>query len=394
MPGAAAAVRGQAAVAPANGRMPWHQRCPSGARPRPVQREADMTSPSSPVLARPRGAGPLPAVLLGRLRNLAAWSADRESAGPRRRLQIALGVLWLLDAALQYQPYMFSQAFAVKILDGSAAGSPGPVADPVMTASRLMLHNLPAANTGFATVQLALAAGLLWRPAVRVALASTVAWSLAVWWLGESLGGIFSGAASPVSGAPGAVILYALVALLAWPVRTGDRQQATVADGSPLGARWSRAAWLVLWVSSAYLVLQAPNRTPGALAGGIARLAAGEPHWVAALDQAAAVAAGHAGAVAPVLLAAAFWVIGVAIFFPAAVRPALALSILVAALIWVVGENFGGIMTGQATDPNTGPLLVLVAVAFWPAGRGVRGGLRAPGSYRPAVTRPAVTRPP
>src|SRR5487761_1380313 len=125
MPGAAAAVRGQAAVAPANGRMPWHQRCPSGARPRPMQREADMTSPSSPVLARPRGAGPLPAVLLGRLRNLAAWSADRESAGPRRRLQLALGVLWLLDAALQYQPYMFSQAFAVKILDGSAAGRPG-----------------------------------------------------------------------------------------------------------------------------------------------------------------------------------------------------------------------------------------------------------------------------
>ena len=41
-------------------------------------------------------------------------------------------------------------------------------------------------------------------------------------------------------------------------------------------------------------------------------------------------------------------------------------SIILAAAIWVIGENFGGILTGQATDPNTGPLLVLVALAFWP----------------------------
>ena len=37
------------------------------------------------------------------------------------------------------------------------------------------------------TIQLALAAGLLCRPTVRAALAGTVAWALAVWWLGEGL---------------------------------------------------------------------------------------------------------------------------------------------------------------------------------------------------------------
>jgi hypothetical protein len=142
--------------------------------------------------------------------------------------------------------------------------------------------------------------------------------------------------------------------------------------------------WLVLWVSSAYLVVQAPNRAPGALAGGIARHAAGEPRWLAALDQAAAAAAGHGGQLVPMLLAAAFWAIGVTIFFPAAVRPALALSFFVAAFIWVVGENFGGIMTSQATDPNSGPLLALVALAFWPSGRVIRGGLRAPGGHHPS----------
>jgi hypothetical protein len=34
--------------------------------------------------------------------------------------------------------------------------------------------------------------------------------------------------------------------------------------------------------------------------------------------------------------------------------------------IWAIGENFGGIATGQGTDPNTGPLIALLALAYWP----------------------------
>ena len=335
-----------------------------------------MTSPSSPAIIRP-GGGPRAAVgPADRIRGLLTWSADRASAGPRRRLQIALGLAWLLDAALQYQPFMFSRAFPTKIIAASAAGSPGPVASPVLAVSRLILHDPAACNAAFATIQLMLAAGLLWRPTVRAALAVSVAWSLAIWWLGESLGGIFTGVASPLTGAPGAVLLYALLALLAWPARAGDREHASaadgsvadgsVADGSPLGVRWSRMLWLVLWGSSACLILQPQSRAPGALRASIAALAAGEPRWIAALDQSAAVAAGRGGPFIPVLLAAAFAVTGVAIFVPAAVRPAVTLSIILAMIIWVTGENFGGILTGQATDPNTGPLLVLLALAFWP----------------------------
>jgi hypothetical protein len=38
-----------------------------------------------------------------------------------------------------------------------------------------------------------------------------------VWWLGEGLGGIFTGLASPLTGGPGAAVLYALLAVLIWP---------------------------------------------------------------------------------------------------------------------------------------------------------------------------------
>ena len=55
---------------------------------------------------------------------------------PRRRPQIALGLAWLLDAALQYQPYMFTRAFATQVISASAAGSPHFVASPVALARR------------------------------------------------------------------------------------------------------------------------------------------------------------------------------------------------------------------------------------------------------------------
>jgi hypothetical protein len=40
---------------------------------------------------------------------------------------------------------------------------------------------------------------------------------------------------------------------------------------------------------------------------------------------------------------------------------------VVAAAIWVFGEALGAILTGGGTDPNSGLLLILLALAYWPA---------------------------
>jgi hypothetical protein len=53
----------------------------------------------------------------------------------------------------------------------------------------------------------------------------------------------------------------------------------------------------------------------------------------------------------------------------ATARPALVLAVLLAMFIWVAGEDFGGVLTGHATDPGSGPLLILLAAAFWPRRR-------------------------
>ena len=46
---------------------------------------------------------------------------------PRRKLQLALGVIWVLDGILQYQPSMFTKSFP-DMLAGSAHGNPAVVA--------------------------------------------------------------------------------------------------------------------------------------------------------------------------------------------------------------------------------------------------------------------------
>jgi hypothetical protein len=38
---------------------------------------------------------------------------------------------------------------------------------------------------------------------------------------------------------------------------------------------------------------------------------------------------------------------------------------LFAVTIWITAEGLGGLATGQATDPNSGPLLVLTAAALY-----------------------------
>jgi hypothetical protein len=74
------------------------------------------------------------------------------------------------------------------------------------------------------------------------------------------------------------------------------------------------------------------------------------------------------------VLASELGVIALGIYLPPrGARAAVLLAAVVATAIWVVGENFGGVFAGSATDPNSGLLLVLLAAAYWPARRSAAG---------------------
>jgi hypothetical protein len=286
-----------------------------------------------------------------------------EAPDARRRLQLALAAIWLLDAVLQYQSFMFTKGFG-RMLAESATGNPAVIAAPITWSAGIIEHHPAPANAAFATIQLLLGLGIAWRPTVRAALAASIAWSVAVWWLGEGLGGVLAGTASPLSGAPGAVILYALLAVLLWPAA---RDRPPFVAAGPFGARAARVVWLVLWGGLAWLAVLPANRAPQAPHALLSGMADGEPGWLGALDHGAAALVARHGLAASVVLSVLLGAIAVGAFLPVPLtRASVLLAVAVALLIWAVAQDFGDVLTGSATDPNSGPMLALLAAAYWP----------------------------
>ena len=300
----------------------------------------------------------------GRLALIADQIRDPTATGVERRrrsLQIALALVWLLDGALQLQPFMFGKHFVTAFLIGTQSGNPQMIKSPMGWVAHLVLHNPAFFNSVFALIQLSLAIGLLWRPTVKRALAASILWSLAVWWFGEGTGGVFSGG-TPVMGYPGAVLLYALIALFVWPT---ERASTSVATSGALGDGAAKALWLILWASFVRFLLLAANRSPQGLNQALAAMAPGEPGWEKSIDNHLARALANHGTQVSLGLALLCAIVAVVVFVPALLKPGLIVAAVVA-LCWWVAQDFGAVFTSQGTDPNTGPLLVLLAATFWP----------------------------
>jgi hypothetical protein len=291
-------------------------------------------------------------------------AAARPSLDARRALQLVLAAIWLLDGVLQYQGFMFTAGFN-QMLAGTADGNPAVIAKPITWDAALISHHLVLINAIFATIQLLLGLGIAFRPTVKIALAASILWSLGVWWFGEGLGGVLNGGASPLNGAPGAVIIYALLAVLLWPADRAVPAPFTAARA--VGAHVARALWAVLWLSLAYFALTPGNRAPQGVNGMIAGMTSGEPVWLQDLQKGAASLVAGQGLAASVVLAIALVLIAVGVYLPAGIAKAsLVLAIVVAAFIWVFAQALGGILATGATDVNSGPLLALLALAYWP----------------------------
>jgi len=313
---------------------------------------------------------------ISRLPVLREVAGHPSSVPGRRGLQVCLGLVWLLDAGLQFQPYMFGPFFVTQGIELSAVGSPGVVASSVNWAGHVMLQHIAVYNAMFATIQLLIACGMFFPRTLKPALAASIAWSLFVWWFGESLGGIFTGL-SPLAGFPGAVVLYALIAVLLWPTeRPPERHLASPALSGPLGATWANLLWVTLWASFSYFLLLPGNRAPDAI-GQIFLTTDGQPGWIVAVMNDLSSFADQRGTEISVVLAAACVLVAVSVT-KSAIKPALVLAVLLGLFFWIA-EGIGGIFTGEGTDPNTGPLLILLAACYWPRDSGSDGRVSCAG---------------
>jgi hypothetical protein len=173
---------------------------------------------------------------------------------------------------------------------------------------------------------------------------------------------ILTGNASPLTGAPGAALLYVLVGLMCWP-RAGTRGAQTrerVAELGLIGERGARLAWAGLWLGSATLWLFPADDSASAVHDAIAAVPSGAGWLSGILSFAANATDGHGTTIA-IAIAILSATIGVAVLRDWHANVFLVIAIAISAMYWIVGQGLGGVFTGQATDVSTAPLMILIA---------------------------------
>jgi hypothetical protein len=327
-----------------------------------------------------------------------AFEADTRSRAERdippvlrsqRALQVVLGLFWILDAALQFQPFMFGRGFIDSFILNNANGQPFVVGDLIRHIGNFLAPDIAVWNTFFALIQLGIGVGLLFRRSVKPALAVSFVWAIGIWVIGEGMGMLLTGTASALTGAPGSVLMYAMLGLMAWP-RPPRRYQPDWSD-RPTGIATSAAAqgiggsitplavWAGYWSLAAVLFVLPANRTTTSVQSAIVGMAQGQPGWYAHFLTNLGNLFSTSGTQTAWILAIVAVVVGLAPLFVRRPGVFLLAGAVFAFLLWIAGQGLvGNLFTGNDTDPNTGPIVILLAAAMTPTVIASRAEWRSP----------------
>ena len=289
-----------------------------------------------------------------------------EPAG-RRVLRIGFGLLWLFDGMLQAQPKM-PAGLPSQVIKPAAASSPHWVQDLVNWGAAAWVHH--PVQAAAATVWIEAGIGIWMLVAARgtwsrLAGLAGLGWGLAVWVFGESFGGIAAPGLSWLTGAPGAVLCYAVAgAIVALPGRAWQTPRPGRRILAGLGLFLAAMAVLQAWPGRGFWSGTVAGR-PGPLASMVRSMAAvPQPKfladWVAGFGS---FVIGHGFAV-NLFAVAALAVTGLAFASGRRrlIRPAVTGFTLLCLADWVLVQDLG-FLGGLGTDPNSMIPFALLAVA-------------------------------
>ena len=301
----------------------------------------------------------------------------------RKALQRVMGLLWLIDGLLQLQPQMFTMNMVNGVMKPMLQGQPSLVEPSLQFIVTQTTLHLIEVNLLIAIVQILLGLGFLFLPDrwVKDLVLVSIVWSLVVWFGGEGMSMLFTGQGSVLSGAPGAVLLYPLLGFAVWPrkesaaLTNGTTRKA--GDDGLLSRGILRYVLSGFWFFAALLQLQPYWWQSGHISQAIGTMV-GQGGLNTVLVDPVLTQLSNATTNIEVPLNIALIVIflalgiGLAVAKERQLRPFLIASIIASVLFWYGSEAFGMILTGMATDFNSGLLLVVLALASWPKVSGLR----------------------
>ena len=269
----------------------------------------------------------------------------------------ALAALWLFDGLLQFQPQMFGPSFVTNVLTPVLSNQPGFIDAIVNWGIQLWSTNMVVTDALAALLQCAIGI-LLFFPlsskTFKTGLWISIVWGVVVWLCGEGAGQLLTGGASFYTGAPGAVVIYMLIAtLLLIP-------QKVTTDWYPKIAGW-------IFIIGALLQLQPSLWTVDGAQGNFMVSMMDPLHPVSVLSSALYNLVGLNPMISNLLLVLVLFVIGLALILkPNKITGTITLLFLF--FVWWFGQDFGQLSTlfvGTATDPNTAPLLALLLLPLF-----------------------------
>ena len=299
----------------------------------------------------------------------AARSAGAAEAPGRRLLRVGFGLLWIFDGILQAQPKM-AGGLASQVIQPTAAASPAWVQHLVNWGGTAWSFHPIQAGAASVWIQVGIGAWLIVAargPWSRLAGAASVGWGLIVWVFGESFGGIFAPGLSWLTGAPGAVLIYAVAgALIALPEGAwrGPRLGRLLLAG--LGLFFLGMALLQAWPGRGFWQGTVDGK-PGSLSGMVQSMSGtSQPHFLSALLSRFGSFAASNGFAVNLVVVIALAAMGTAFLTGRArlVRYAVWFGILFCLADWVLVQDLG-FLGGLGTDPNSMiPMALLFSAGY------------------------------
>jgi cytochrome oxidase Cu insertion factor (SCO1/SenC/PrrC family) len=297
-----------------------------------------------------------------------AAGATAEARG-RRLLRIGFGVLWIFDGILQAQPKM-AGGLASQVIEPTAAASPEWVQRLVNWGGTAWSYHPIQAGAASVWIQIGIGAWLIVAPRglwSRLAGAASVGWGLAVWVFGESFGGIFAPGLSWLTGAPGAVLIYAAAgALIALPEGAWRSPRLGRLLLAGVGLFFLGMALLQAWPGRGFWS-GTINGKPGTLSGMVQSMAGtSQPHFLSSLLASFGSFDASHGFAVNLFVVIALAAMG-AIFLtgrPRLVRYAVGFGLVFCLADWVLVQDLG-FLGGLGTDPNSMiPMALLFSAGY------------------------------
>jgi hypothetical protein len=245
---------------------------------------------------------------------------------------------------------------------------PGPLAVNLQWIVAVATQHIILLNLIVTFVQIALGFLLIIGYRVRETVIASVVWSLIVWYGGEGMNMLFTGQASILTGAPGAVLLYPLLGFLVYPRKASSQ---TASEDTVLSQIHFHRIMAGFWIFAAILQLQPYWWQPGQISqtlsdimgqGGLNGL------LIDPILKELSTLTASIEVPLNILLIVSFLALGIglAISREERLRPFLIASLVASFLIWWIAEGLGMVFTGMTTDFNSGLLLIVMVLACWP----------------------------